>query len=418
MEDYSFNWIERNLAYMLSSFPNLKGRIKYIYKLIQFEIYRKKYRFLTDFELIRVGDNHASFFGYYDSCPESFDMTYVAYHESHSNWNHLPSKGGFQTNLIVKEIDTHNVVLKISNIRCGNWQQGLRLTWLSDRLLAYNDFRDGKLHSIVVDVEKQEETRKSPYPHQEYLNDGRYISIDYRLLNKHDSSYGYGFVDDGLRGYGLVLVDMNKTLDICSITTLRYEKGANKSLNELSSNSADHWVNHVMANEERSRIIFIHRFTSNGKRLDRLFSYTFSTNSLDIIVDSGMVSHCAWLDNSQVVGFMKLNGQVGFWRICIETKKISRLKHLGRNDGHPSYQNGRLLYDSYPNRAGMQILAYADLHAKINLLGQFLAKPRWRTEYRCDLHPRWSRDGKSVYFDSTHEGHRALYKLILEDDAN
>ena len=199
MENYSFNWIERALANMLSSFPNSKGRIKFIYRLIQFTLYRKRYQFLTDFNLIRVGDNHASFFGYYDSCPESVDMTYVAYHESRSNWNHLPSKGGFQTNLIVKEIYTNNVVLKISNIRCGNWQQGLRLTWLSDRLLAYNDFRDGKLHSIVVDVEKQEETYKSPYPHQEYLNEGRYISIDYRLLNKYDNSYGYGLVDNDLK---------------------------------------------------------------------------------------------------------------------------------------------------------------------------------------------------------------------------
>ena len=34
-------------------------------------------------------------------------------------------------------------------------------------------------------------------------------------------------------------------------------------------------------------------------------------------------------------------------------------------------------------------------------------------DVRCDLHPRWSPDGKIVTVDSIHDGRRAIYQLDL-----
>lgn len=42
-------------------------------------------------------------------------------------------------------------------------------------------------------------------------------------------------------------------------------------------------------------------------------------------------------------------------------------------------------------------------------LGSFSHPTHIRRDWRCDLHPRWSRDGRFLSFDSVHEGSRQVY---------
>jgi hypothetical protein len=42
-------------------------------------------------------------------------------------------------------------------------------------------------------------------------------------------------------------------------------------------------------------------------------------------------------------------------------------------------------------------------------LGSFYADPGLSKENRCDLHPRWSRDGTEVCIDSVHGEDRQMY---------
>ena len=44
-------------------------------------------------------------------------------------------------------------------------------------------------------------------------------------------------------------------------------------------------------------------------------------------------------------------------------------------------------------------------------LGSFFADPSLSKENRCDLHPRWSRDGRQVCIDSVHESVRQMYAI-------
>jgi len=47
-------------------------------------------------------------------------------------------------------------------------------------------------------------------------------------------------------------------------------------------------------------------------------------------------------------------------------------------------------------------------------LGEFFQSFSFYGETRCDLHPRFSFDGRKVFFDSVHEGKRYLYMMELE----
>ena len=82
-------------------------------------------------------------------------------------------------------------------------------------------------------------------------------------------------------------------------------------------------------------------------------------------------------------------------------------------DGHCTYSpDGRwILIDSYPDDdAKRALILYEPTENRRIDLGRFhslvLEGPA-----RCDMHPRWNRQGTQVCFDSTHEGSRQIYVM-------
>jgi Tol biopolymer transport system component len=72
-----------------------------------------------------------------------------------------------------------------------------------------------------------------------------------------------------------------------------------------------------------------------------------------------------------------------------------------------------LLSDTYPDsETHERILFLYDTEANRRYdIGSFYADPGLKKENRCDLHPRWSRDGKQVCIDSVHESERQMYLI-------
>jgi len=48
-------------------------------------------------------------------------------------------------------------------------------------------------------------------------------------------------------------------------------------------------------------------------------------------------------------------------------------------------------------------------------LGRYYSPPELTGPIRCDLHPRFNRDGTAICFDSAHEGTRQLYTLDFHE---
>ena len=87
---------------------------------------------------------------------------------------------------------------------------------------------------------------------------------------------------------------------------------------------------------------------------------------------------------------------------------------MPRADGHPSISpDGRwLVTDTYPDKSRMSKIHLYDMNKdKIIRLGKFHQPFKYKKEMRIDLHPKWSWDGKKIFFESGHNGRRQLYSI-------
>jgi len=90
-----------------------------------------------------------------------------------------------------------------------------------------------------------------------------------------------------------------------------------------------------------------------------------------------------------------------------------------REDGHCTFSpDGRwVLNDTYPDvydKRTLMIVRAADGRRR-DLARLRSPKAQWWGEIRCDLHPRWSRDGRQVCIDSVHEGTRQMYVVDVSE---
>lgn len=143
-----------------------------------------------------------------------------------------------------------------------------------------------------------------------------------------------------------------------------------------------------------------------------------------LLSDGDMVSHCYWKDDEHIIAFENKHGEgTGYYLMKDKTQEYTHLWPQLSNDGHPSYcptDKSLVVFDTYPDRARIQEVKVAkdtDVEGKnIKVLARVFAPFKYDNDTRCDLHPRWSRDGKKICFDACFEGHRGLYVVNLEND--
>jgi Tol biopolymer transport system component len=87
-------------------------------------------------------------------------------------------------------------------------------------------------------------------------------------------------------------------------------------------------------------------------------------------------------------------------------------------DGHPSISPDRkfVITDSYPDKSRFSSLyLYSIDKDNITKLGSFYQPFEYTGEKRVDLHPKWGKN-KNIYFESSHSGKRALYKMKIHEN--
>jgi hypothetical protein len=183
---------------------------------------------------------------------------------------------------------------------------------------------------------------------------------------------------------------------------------------------AKHWFNHLLVSPDGSRFIFLHRWrdksTGNGFGT-RMFTANRDGGDLHMLDPYGQTSHFIWRDARHVLAWAWHPSKGN--RFYLYTDKTERVEVVGADvmtvNGHCTYLPGNrwILNDTYPDKQRYQNPYLFDTATgKRHSLGRFYSPPEYAGEWRCDLHPRFSPDGRKVIIDSPHLGNGRQMYLI------
>lgn len=126
-----------------------------------------------------------------------------------------------------------------------------------------------------------------------------------------------------------------------------------------------------------------------------------------------------WINSDKVFGYLRHYGKDGFYFIDTNTNEFTEcttLSNLRSGDGHPSYNKGRIVIDTYPDKSRMQHLYLYDIEEnKVFDILELFQNVKYQGESRCDLHPRFSSDGTRIYFDTVYSGKRTLSYIDISN---
>jgi len=416
--------LEQKINYHLNKFPAVKKVIKRAYQLGMYAI-SPKIKSEGNIECVSPDDGKEYFFGYYDKSPWDATQRYMLCMRANNTWSDVSPKEPADIILIdtTKAKDEDGRVRKLAETRAWNIQMSCMLQWLGpdyQSKILYNDFRDGRFCAVILNVESGEE-RVIDAPVYSVSADGKFaLTLDFARLYSLRPGYGYYNVPEVTKDVALPDAPCIWTVDLESGEVkplLKYtDFAAFQPRKEMQENGAVHKVNHIMLSPNGKRFMVLYRWFNGQRKYTRLITCNIDGSDMYVLSDDDMVSHCYWKNDDEIIAFEnKHSGGPGYYLMKDKTQEYTHLWSKYSNDGHPSYSPDRsfVVTDSYPDRARIaeiKLLKDTDIEAKdVKILARVFAPFRYDNDTRCDLHPRWSRDGKTICFDAVFEGHRGLY---------
>ncbi|MCD8289631.1 MAG: hypothetical protein LUC26_06955 [Prevotella sp.] len=319
---------------------------------------------------------------------------------------------------------------KIAETRAWNYHKGCRLQWLGSDKIIFNSERSGVLCAIVSDTAGK--TLKTiNWPIDTASGDGRFATtFSYERLQKMMPGYGYAFGDaDSLLGAnapggtGLWLVDLAKNtremlVGLEALAQFRHEP---------SMDGRFHFVTHTEFSRDNRFVAFLHRWYHGVEHHTRLIVIDLETREMYASPTSGMVSHYAWNGAGGIAAYCSIGGIDS--HVYFHNPQMSEWHRVAypqlNTDGHHHFlDDAHFVVDTYPDkRRHAKIYKVGVEHSEIQLLADVKSPKRFSSgklenNWRCDLHPRCSSDGRYLCFDSVFTGVRSLCVMDLRSAAN
>lgn len=414
-------------------------------------------------------DDANYFCGYYDKSPISLDSSKLLVLRT-SFIDHIPNKYDIATIGYFDLNSNDKVFHPLSVTNTFNWQQGCMLQWFGNKNdeIIFNKLIDDKFVSVVLNISTGVEKIYN-LPIYAVSKDFKFaLTIDYERHFWCRRAYSYDGINnvnknkpvvknDGI--YKLSFID-NTFLLVLSIEEIL-------KINPVSSFSdATHYLEHLMISPNCNRFAFMHRWKSNGVIFTRLYSADIDGNNIFCLNDSGRMSHFCWINNDKMFGWggVKTNftkfrmtnsfAKSGVYKYVLKIYKrlvkgnsdsgmskisslftndryiifkdkvgiINTIDHLSLDrDGHPSTRPSNfqeIITDTYPDdKQSQQLILYNFITGSKKIIDTIPTTPEYNfSPNRCDLHPKWSFDGKYVSIDTLIDGIRGVKIYLILDE--
>ncbi len=407
--------------------------------------------------------NNHFFSGYYDKSPLNSENKILLCLKT-DFLDRLPGKND-KAELGFFNLDEPNQFISLSTISSFNWQQGNMLQWLGpdhkDKII-YNNFEKEKFISKIYDI----------YTHESFeINEPIYslttkgdlaFSIDFERHFWCRRGYAYSNIQckskdvkilegDGINQINLRTGDSKKIVLVEELIERFFVSSMKKSTN---------WVEHIMPNPSGTRIAFLHRWRlDSGEIFAHLITSDTEGKDLKLLNHSGRFSHFCWKNDETIFGWGSYQSKVAsirkklsfltpllpvakrIYRLAIKSNPQDGLTQISskltgdsymtiqdqdgeteklinpemNKDGHPSFSPSSpsiFITDTYPQNGKAQLICYDIDSNQIVHKGEFNSIEQLdETACRCDLHPKWSYDGKFVCIDTMDRGIRSIYIL-------
>jgi len=375
----------------------------------------RPYSLSHGFKLLPV-DQGICFFGYYNLTPENGnkDVLYLKVNQEKIRGSiHEPAR------IIIKKSD--GTINQVAETKAWNWQQGCMLQWLpnSENHIIFNDYDEkrDKYVSKVINT-NGEFIRTYDMPVNNVSKNGEYaLSLNYSRLARMRQSYGYfnkkysvlpSDTEDGVwyidlkSGRTDIIISLERLKNICYSSSME---------------KAEHKVNHIDTNLSGTRFMFLHRWVGPKGRFMRLITANRDGSDLLILNGDKMISHSCWITNNRILSYCEYKEKRGYFEFKDRSKEVKFFSEkMPRVDGHPSVSpDGEwIITDTYPDNSRMSYLYLFNIKTyEIMKIGRFYQPLRYKNEMRIDLHPKWSWDKESIFFESGHTGERKLHKISI-----
>lgn len=412
-EYYSMTAIEHRLPLSLGSAPTAQSGSGP--RAIKSEKIEKRF---LEAKPITAGKHH--FFGYYDKFPWNRSGRYHLALQT----EFLDRQPTREDVAIIGMVDTEdgNRWIPLAETTAWSWQQGTMLQWLPsepESTIIYNIRENDRFYGVIHNIETGEKRRLS----RSFYAVGEDYAVGLNFARLHHTRPGYGYPDGAENTLpaehpeddGVYRIDLQTGESELIISLQRLFE--NQTIPRM--HLGPHWVNHLTISPKGDNFVFLNRclFDPKTRFNDRFYRSSADGNDLRLVHDNTYFSHFGYLDDRTIVAYARTPGtetdEYALYDLY-EDKFTPFGQDVFSSDGHCSFSpDGRwMLTDTYPDSESNRILMLYEMATGRRVdIGKFYSPPELKNEIRCDLHPRWSRDGNKVSIDSAHTGERQVYVI-------